>query len=343
MSSRRAERLVNLVICLLATRQYLPASKIRLAVPGYEPAGADPRGDEAFKRMFERDKADLRELGIPLETGRNSIFDAEDGYRIARRDYELPEISLEPDEAAAVGLAARLWHSAQLADAAHSALVKLRAAGVELEPEPSGLESRIDTGDAAFQPCLDAVRRRQAIRFDYRKPSQTDSQPREIEPWGVVSWRGRWYLVGHDRGRQAQRSFRLSRIRGAVRTVGEPGAVTAPEGLDLVGLVAGTECAEPPSRTALLAVRDGQAPGVRRIGRVIGHEPGVDLLEVDYRDTGWMAGWLAGFGTAVVVREPAPLRQAVIDRLTAVLRAQRAPAGDDVAEPAGGTAAGAPR
>src|SRR5205085_9240935 len=82
MAARRTERLVNLVICLLSTRQFLTAERIRSAVPGYEAADGTRATDEAFKRMFERDKAELRELGVPLETGRNSHFDAEDGYRI---------------------------------------------------------------------------------------------------------------------------------------------------------------------------------------------------------------------------------------------------------------------
>ena len=133
MSSARAERLVNLVLCLLSTRQFLTADRIRAIVPGY----ADAPGDAAFFRMFERDKNELRELGIPLETGRNSGFDSVDGYRIARHDYELGEIHLEPDEAAAVALAARLWESPELAEAAHGALVKLRAAGVEVDDDRS--------------------------------------------------------------------------------------------------------------------------------------------------------------------------------------------------------------
>ncbi|HWG94267.1 MAG TPA: WYL domain-containing protein, partial [Mycobacteriales bacterium] len=98
MSARKTERLLNLVICLLATRRYLTVQQIRAAVPGYESGS-----EEAFRRMFERDKEELRELGIPLETGsHSSAHDDEVGYRIARRDYELPEISLEPDEAAAL-------------------------------------------------------------------------------------------------------------------------------------------------------------------------------------------------------------------------------------------------
>src|SRR5579885_3664978 len=132
MAARRAERLVNLVICLLSTRQFLTAERIRDAVPGYEAGDGSRATDEAFKRMFERDKAELRELGIPLETGRNSHFDSEDGYRIKRGEYELPPIEFDAAEAAAIGLAARLWQSATLGEAARGALLKLRAAGTDV-------------------------------------------------------------------------------------------------------------------------------------------------------------------------------------------------------------------
>ena len=91
MSRRKTERLLSLVVCLLATQRYLTASQIRHSVPGY------PDADEPFKRMFERDKDELRELGIPLETG--TVAD-EPGYRIRQQAYELPEVQLEPDEAA---------------------------------------------------------------------------------------------------------------------------------------------------------------------------------------------------------------------------------------------------
>ncbi|MFD1047034.1 WYL domain-containing protein, partial [Kibdelosporangium lantanae] len=96
MSVARAERLVNLVLCLLSTRQYLSAERIRSIVPGY----GDAPTEEAFFRMFERDKTELRELGVPLEVGRDVSQETPDGYRIARRDYELGDIDLEPDEAA---------------------------------------------------------------------------------------------------------------------------------------------------------------------------------------------------------------------------------------------------
>jgi proteasome accessory factor B len=152
VSAKKTERLLNLVICLLATRRYLTVQQIRGAVPGY-----DQDTEDAFRRMFERDKEELRELGIPLETGTStSAHDDELGYRIARRDYELPEISLEADEAAALGLAARLWQSAPLAGATGSALLKLRAAGVEAPSASTVLEPRVAATEPAFEACLAA-------------------------------------------------------------------------------------------------------------------------------------------------------------------------------------------
>src|SRR3954463_527782 len=151
MAARRAERLVNLVICLLSTRQFLTAERIRDAVPGYEAADGSKATDEAFKRMFERDKAELRDLGIPLETGRNSHFDAEDGYRITRRDYELPAIEFDAAEAAAVGIAARLWQPATLGEPARAALMKLRAAGTDVQEAGSpGAVPVIDASDPSL-------------------------------------------------------------------------------------------------------------------------------------------------------------------------------------------------
>jgi proteasome accessory factor B len=340
VSSRRAERLVNLVLCLLSTRQFLTAERIRTAVPGYEPDDGTARADEAFKRMFERDKAELRELGIPLETGRTSIFDVEEGYRIARRDYELPEVSLEPDEAAAVGLAARLWQSAELADAARGALLKLRAGGVDVEPARTlDVEPRLDAAEEALHPCLDAVQAGRAVRFAYRKPNGSESD-RQVEPWGVVSWRGRWYLVGHDRDRGAPRCFRLSRVLGAVSPAGPEGAVKVPTGIDLVEYVVATE---PPEfhRVARVRVRRGQGTWLRKIAARI--EPGErgsdwDVAEIGYDDPEWIADRVARQGSGAVVDEPVEVREAVIRRL----RAHAGPARPAAARRGTPVAAGGP-
>ena len=176
VSRIRTERLVNLVICLLSTRRFLTAAQIAATVPGYEHDPNDPKDHEAFQRKFERDKAELRDLGVPLETGTSSAFDAEPGYRITRRDYALPDIPLEPDEAAAVGIAARLWRHAGLAEAASSGLAKLRAAGIDVDPQATLGVEPVVTVDAAFAPLTAATRNRQAVTFDYRVPE--DDAPR---------------------------------------------------------------------------------------------------------------------------------------------------------------------
>jgi len=312
----RAERLVNLVLCLLSTRQYLSAERIRDIVPGY----SDAPSNEAFYRMFERDKAELRDLGVPLETGRGVLVDQVEGYRIARRDYELGDVDLAPDEAAAVALAVRLWDSPDLTSAAEGALLKLRAAGVHVDrATPAVIEPRVRTSEPAFAPLLAAVQTRRAVMFDYRRPVPAEVRTRTVEPWGIVSWRGRWYLVGHDRDRAAVRCFRLSRIVGPVRTVGVAGAVRRPTEVDLLKIVTGSGDEPAIGTTARLWVAAGQAAGLRRGAKRVGARrvDGVagDLLEIELHSPESAAGWIAGFGEDVVVLEPDLLRKAVYERL----------------------------
>ena len=260
MSRRKTERLLGLVVCLLSSPRYLTAVQIRAAVPGY------PESFEAFKRMFERDKEELRELGIPLETGFNSAGDDEAGYRIPRQAYVLPEIRLEPDEAAVLSLAARVWRQAELAGAAAGALLKLRAAGVEAgESAETGIEPRLLAGEAAFGPLWEAVRDRRPVTFAYRAAGRSEPQQRHLQPWGVVNRHGRWYVAGHDTDRDAARVFRLSRIEGEVRFSGPAGSVSVPDGTDVRETVRVWDTQPPAAqRTAIVRVRPGAGHGIRR-------------------------------------------------------------------------------
>ncbi|MDP9430452.1 MAG: WYL domain-containing protein [Actinomycetota bacterium] len=316
MAAKRAERLVNLVIALLGTRQYVTAARIRATVPGYEPDNGTARADEAFKRMFERDKAELREMGVPLETGRTSVFDTEDGYRIARADYELPEITLTGEEAAAVGLALRLWESAQLAGAAQSALVKLKAAGVDVDPSRAiPLRPRLDSDEPAFEPCYAGARDRRELTFDYRRPDEDAPARRRVQPWGVVAWHGRWYLGGLDLDRQAPRVFRLSRVVGTPKASGPAGAFEPPGDVDLAAMVAGQFGGE--EQLVVVRARPGTAVGLRRHAVPLGPgEDGDDRLELRTTEPVRLAGEIASYGADVVVEAPAAVRAAVVERLT---------------------------
>ena len=304
---------MNLVICLLSTRQFLSAERIRDAVPGYEAADGSRATDEAFKRMFERDKAELRDLGIPLETGRTSHFDAEDGYRIRRGAYELPTIEFDAAEAAAVGLAARLWQSATLGEPARQALIKLRAAGTDVHAaDAPGAVPHLDASDPSLPVLLEAARTATVVRFDYvKRHGAGEPEQRTLEPWGVLSWRRRWYVAGLDRDRGEPRSFRQSRIGGKVATVGAPAAFERPEKLDLLEMVAGRTGDD---RVARIRVDGSGAGQLRRLAE--SERDGV--LTVTYSETGWLARIVAAAGSSAVVLEPPELIAAVVERLAAV-------------------------
>ena len=143
--------------------RHLPAGHARVRRPRTASArsstGYRDQTPDAFEKMFERDKEELREIGIPIEVGSHeALFDDEPGYRIRRGAFELPEITLEPDEAAVVGLAARVWQHAGLARQTTDALVKLRAAGVAVDRDALSLvEPRLAASEPAFEPLCDAV------------------------------------------------------------------------------------------------------------------------------------------------------------------------------------------
>jgi proteasome accessory factor B len=175
------------------------------------------------------------------------------------------------------------------------------------------------TVDPAFGPLAAAARDRQAVTFAYRTPEDDAPRERRLRPWGVVCWRGRWYVVGHDLDRAAERCFRLSRVVGAVRRVGPPGSFTPPAGLDLISYVARWSGPVERHRRARLLVRQGRAAGLRRLAeRVTPGEP-YDEVVLRFADPEWLAGYLVGYGPDVVVAEPPEVRDRVVARLREIL------------------------
>jgi proteasome accessory factor B len=319
----KVERLVNLVIALLSTRQFLTAERIRESVAGYEESASD----EAFSRMFERDKNELRDLGIPLEVGPVGRYSGQEGYRINRDAYELPEIDLTSAEAAAVAVAVQLWESPELAAAAESALLKLRAAGIHVE-DPAlasvpAVPARTRGSEAALSRLLAAIDEGRAVRFEHRVSHNEPYLMRDVEPWGVVTHRGRWYLVGHDRGRDAVRTFRLSRIGPDVAAYGPDNAVRKPDEVDLRQIVAQVTGAAPVSGSATVWVAAGRGQEIRRLGAALEHRTVAGragtIVEVPVRSRDWLARLITGLGPDALVLAPADLREDVIDRLRSVL------------------------
>ncbi len=306
MAPRKTERILNLTICLLVSGRYLPKSRIREAVEGYHHLS-----DAAFERTFERDKDELRALGVPIEVGSfDPLFDDEPGYRILPSEFELPPIDLDAEEASVVGVAARVWQHAGMADSTRSAIAKLRAAGVEPDTSQlTALEPSVQASEPAFEPLWNAVLDRARVSFTYR-----NGERRTLEPWGMTAAKGRWYAIGRDTDRQATRMFKLARMVDLPRRVSKPGAYEVPADLDLRSLA---RSLGPPDETqrAVVAVRAGKAPSLRRRGdpttTSISLPSGFEVLAVGYADGYTMVEEIAQHAADVIVLEPPELRDAV--------------------------------
>ena len=161
----------------------------------------------------------------------------------------------------------------------------------------------------------DAGRGARLLRAEFEVLGTT----RRLEPWGVACWRGRWYVVGHDRDRAATRCFRLSRIVGNVRATGRPGAFAPPAGVDLISHVARFGGPVAPNARATVTVRPGRAAGLRRWATETAAGPDGDVLTIPYADVEGFAATLVGYGADVRADGPPELRDAVIQQLKEVV------------------------
>ncbi len=315
MAERKTERLMNLIFALLVSRQYLTKEQIRESIADYRESTP-----QAFDRKFERDKEELRELGINVEMGSiDKYFSDEPGYRIRRDEAELPDLELSREEAAVIGLATQVWEHAGLASESTTALVKLKSIGVDVDTSVLRMaEPKLSTDEPSFDAMWDAVTRRVPITFAYARPGQEPMQ-RHLQPWGIISWHDRWYVGGFDLDRSESRIFRLSRVIGEVTTQGQPGSYDIPEGTDMKD-VARQLFPPAPAEAAVLRIREGRGQALRRLAeRVTPLGNGVDEVEIRYSSRWELASEVASYGPDVVVASPADVREAVIIRLRAAV------------------------
>lgn len=207
MSGQKLERLLNLTALLLDARRPLTAEQIQRQLEY-------PEDRVAFRRAFERDKDELRTMGIPLRVERvPGVIPEVDGYRIPREEYALRDPGLTTEELAALHLAASAVQVEGLP--ATEGLLKLgglvteggRDLGVHVAPLPA---------DPNLARLFGAVSSRTPVRLRYH------DQERTIDPYRLEFQRGRWYLTGYDHLRDEERNYRLDRIEGDVTLTDEP-------------------------------------------------------------------------------------------------------------------------
>ena len=220
---QRIERLLNLIAALLDSARPMTAEEIRTRIAGYDQAN-----HEAFRRAFERDKEALRAMGIPLEVRSTDPFaEQADAYTIPKARYYLPRIDFDPDEVAALEIAAEILLGA--GEQAGAALLKL---SIDAPPSPQAGPRVVWGADlAAEQPLLGplygAQIERRRVTFGYTTASGVAST-RTVEPYQLLHRSGHWYVVGRDIERAAVRAFRVSRITTKV-DVGDGGYAIPPD------------------------------------------------------------------------------------------------------------------
>lgn len=314
------ERLTNLVVALMATEIGLTKQQILDNVSGYrQRADAGARSD-ALEKMFERDKDELRSLGVPVETigdqaDPNDLREAR--YRIPQAEYDLPgDIEFTPAELAVLQLAGSVWSAESASGDAKAGVRKIRALGIDGDEPIIGFAPRITARDAAFTPLQDAIEKCRVVTFDYLKPGEDAPRRRSIRPFALVDYEARWHVFGIDVDLEADRMFLLSRIVGDVRLTSRTFPATLREGAGERALIGLERVAA--ENAALLEVTPGTEAALR-LGRRA--TPAVQGITVPFVDLHILADELASYGPEVRVVRPAELREAVVARLLAVVAA----------------------
>ncbi len=308
--SRKSERLVNLTIALLATRRYLTKAEIFRTVEGYEGT------TESKERMFERDKDDLRGLGIAIELGSfDPLFEDEAGYRITQANYQLALGELDGLDIGILSLAASAWSGAVLEKSSESALLKIQSIGVT--PTSDGLTSltpRLILTDPNFSKVTDAIVRRAEIDFGYVSNS-LDVEVRKVQPFALYGRTGIWYLTGLDCERGENRTFRLDRIHGDVLVSKKGGRFEAPTSSTHPSFTLALDNVE----RAQMKIRKNRGHQLRALATdtELGEE--WDVIGLPILDQSALLSLILWHGDDVEVLSPADLRSSIVSVLKEIV------------------------
>lgn len=308
----RVERLTNLLALLLETNQALSLVQIV-----GELSGQYPPGDQARRASFERDKAALRDIGVPIETEivGGGPYAGQTVYRIDRRAYELADLDLDPDEMRALQVAVAAVRTGSAAG--REAIWKL---GGALGEERSAVSAVVP--DRPELPVIRAaVASRSTIGFSYR------GEARRLDPWGLLLRGGFWYVIGHDHDRDGQRTFRVDRFDPDPDgiAVGEAGSYERPPSFDPRSAFP----ADPKEIghdafdgvQALVRVDHVRAAAIEReLGaeRVVRRDDDGIVVSVPASNLPAFRSWVLGLLDHAVVLEPVDVREGIVDWLAAV-------------------------
>ena len=307
--SRKTERLINLTIALLATKRYLTKSEIFRTVEGYEGSA------ETKERMFERDKDDLRTLGIVIEVGSfDPLFGDEAGYRIKSESYQLDLGEITPTEISLLSLAADAWQGAAFADAAQSAILKLSSIGVPADPiEIPGLSPKLANSSKDLETVTSAIADSDFLVFDYLSATLV-AEERVIIPIALSNKKGFWYVTGVDQDLQEVRTFRMDRIQGSLEAKENKESFEYPVDFEL-----DQPLASHAANFAVMDIRKGKGQALRSLATSIEDLGEWDQVKVPIFTIESMTAQILWHGEDVFVHKPNELVASVVAGLEALV------------------------
>ena len=311
MARARTERMLNLLFVLLNSKTPLTREQIRERVPGYGDS------NDAFERMFERDKAALRDLAIPVETKPVDLFhDDVLGYRIDRSDWLMPEISLTVEERTYLSLAASAWQSAQLSTAAKQAV-----SSVDAREQSSDLSVPVSLakGRRHISEILAAISNGKTVTFDYVGLNQSEVVRRSIDPWRALLHSGHWYLIGFDQEKGEVRTFRTDRIVGDLVETKNDVLEPMPKDFDLSSITTNWESSDKEPIIATVLVRPGRAASLRVMATSCEVGSEWDELTIPYHHESQLVGLIASACDVTRVKSPKSLHESVTRVVTTTL------------------------
>lgn len=310
MSDRKTERLINLTLALLATKRYLKKSEILTNVQGYEGT------QEAKERMFERDKDDLRSLGIEIEVGDLDVFfEDEPGYRIPQKSYELNIPNLTGRELALLSVASNFWNDSILAPNAQSGIRKLQSLGI-----PAALDfefrvkHRFDNPSELLDQISKAILQKSRISFAYDSASL---KQRHLAPYRIVFWRSFWYLIGMDTDRKAIRLFKISRFQGGVEVSKKKNEFEIPTDFNVADYLPKQDVDI--IQSAIIEIRKDSAALFRQRGKLINEGSEFDTYEINFENERTFLREIIWHGDNVRILEPQSLRNQLLVLIDGVL------------------------
>ena len=300
MSDQKTERLINLTLALLSSKRYLTKSEIFNNVAGYSGS------PETMERMFERDKDELRNLGIRIEVrALDPLFEDDQGYLIDSDTFQINPNDFSQEEIFLLTMAANLWHGSALQKDSKAALLKIQSLDGLVATNTVASPVIEDNEDSKkLLLIFDAVERFITLEFEYK------GTVRQVKPYGIYTRRGFWYLAAQENDKV--KSFKVVRIGQQIRATSKAHGFAKPSGFKLSAFL--EDINSPTTSKAEVRIRKNQALALRKRHKVEEVDSEWDKLFIDYIFEEDLIESLLWYGSNLVVISPTSIRDQIINR-----------------------------